>query len=230
MTTLNIYDANEVLLGTFTTDTDAHETRETINEEGWSAFADWSGDWTPAPGCTYTASGDDAFYRHADDYSFAGQHSYTAREQMTEHTFTADSREEAERIAEAWLLEGDYGQDDDDFTGALIEGYLRDDWTGDEWPISAQLDPAEPECEESPNGKHWMKANPNDGCAENPGVWSLGGTTMRFTTYCLHCGRKRVEIDHGMQRNPGEADTTTWSDANEKLITKLREHYDYEVA
>lgn len=45
------------------------------------------------------------------------------------------------------------------------------------------------------------------GLDENPGCWSIGGTTMVFDSHCERCGLKRREVSHGAQRNPGEADT-----------------------
>lgn len=43
------------------------------------------------------------------------------------------------------------------------------------------------------------------GCDDNPGVWSLGGTTLSFLSTC-ECGAERHEKSYGSQRNPGEID------------------------
>ena len=48
------------------------------------------------------------------------------------------------------------------------------------------------------------------GCDENPGVWSLGGTTLVFRERCEHCGVLRKSVCRGSQRNPGEQDTRTY--------------------
>ena len=44
------------------------------------------------------------------------------------------------------------------------------------------------------------------GCDQNPGVWSLGGTTMRIVERCIRCGLVRKSTLYGVQRNPGQAD------------------------
>lgn len=53
------------------------------------------------------------------------------------------------------------------------------------------------------------------GIKENPGVWSLGGTTMRYRAVCSHCGMYRVETCYGVQRNPGQPDKIEYLDADE---------------
>lgn len=49
------------------------------------------------------------------------------------------------------------------------------------------------------------------GCAENPGVQSLGGTKFRFQSRCVYCGVRRTETAMGVQRNPGQCDTVSYS-------------------
>lgn len=60
------------------------------------------------------------------------------------------------------------------------------------------------------------------GLKENPGVWSMGGTTMVFKTVCLHCGCYKTETKYGVQRNPGQKDKIeyTRSDAESHSFTK----------
>ena len=48
------------------------------------------------------------------------------------------------------------------------------------------------------------------GCAQNPGVRSLGGTTYRYEARCVVCGVRRVETRYGSQRNPGERDSVSY--------------------
>jgi hypothetical protein len=48
------------------------------------------------------------------------------------------------------------------------------------------------------------------GCAENPGVWSTGGTSLVIRDHCRHCGLERTEHVTGSQRNPGEHDYYTY--------------------
>ena len=62
-----------------------------------------------------------------------------------------------------------------------------------------------PECE------HDWTAKGEGGCKENPGVWSMGGTSISYSTHCQHCGLHRNEITTGSQRNPGEHDTVEYS-------------------
>lgn len=70
---------------------------------------------------------------------------------------------------------------------------------------------AEPPCPDE-NGQHDWTAQYEGGCTENPGVWSLGGTTMCYTFHCLNCGMKQTNVDYGSQRNPGQCDTVEYSD------------------
>lgn len=60
------------------------------------------------------------------------------------------------------------------------------------------------------------------GLKENPGVFSLGGTTMVFKKVCLHCGCYKTETKYGVQRNPGQSDKIeyTRSDAESHSFTK----------
>jgi len=56
----------------------------------------------------------------------------------------------------------------------------------------------------------WTSAG-EGGCTENPGVWALGGTTIRISDHCQHCGLQRTRTLLGSQRNPGEHDTVSFS-------------------
>jgi len=70
-------------------------------------------------------------------------------------------------------------------------------------------DPEPPACIED---KHEWD-NPHDvvgGLKENPGVWSLGGTTLVFKSVCIHCGLIKREVCYGSQRNPGQCDTVEY--------------------
>lgn len=53
------------------------------------------------------------------------------------------------------------------------------------------------------------------GLKENPGVWSLGGTIIRYTSICKHCGCKKVETCFGEQRNPYQEDTIEYFTEND---------------
>ena len=52
------------------------------------------------------------------------------------------------------------------------------------------------------------------GVAENPGVWSVGGTRFRFDSRCLRCGAIRREHHMGPQeRARGERNYVTYEPA-----------------
>jgi hypothetical protein len=60
-------------------------------------------------------------------------------------------------------------------------------------------------------GHEWT-SDGEGGCRENPGVWSLGGTTFQFSAHCIHCSVRRIHIDYGSQRNPDECDTVRYEE------------------
>jgi len=61
----------------------------------------------------------------------------------------------------------------------------------------------EPSCTED---EHEWTREGMGGCLENPGVWSLGGTTIVTRWRCTHCGWEREAVSYGSQRNPGQRD------------------------
>lgn len=67
----------------------------------------------------------------------------------------------------------------------------------------------EPACDSDHLTHSWTR-NGEGGCDENPGVWSTGGTTLRFAAHCEHCGIRRVIIARGCQRNPYECDSVKY--------------------
>jgi hypothetical protein len=44
------------------------------------------------------------------------------------------------------------------------------------------------------------------GCESNPGVWSLGGTTLQYRLWCRYCGARKIRTEYGWQRSPGQCD------------------------
>ncbi len=68
-------------------------------------------------------------------------------------------------------------------------------------------------CGEDPDDHCWEGEG---GCDSNPGVWSVGGTTMQYVAVCSECGLRRTEVKHGSQRNPGEADSVEYTFDNNK--------------
>ncbi len=49
------------------------------------------------------------------------------------------------------------------------------------------------------------------GCAENPGVWSVGGTAMVFREHCRLCGLRRRKHYVSSHRSPGEIATVEYT-------------------
>ena len=68
--------------------------------------------------------------------------------------------------------------------------------------------PDAPDCTEGHT--HRWSSKGQGGCDENPGVWSLGGTTLQYRMACKYCGCVRVEVRRGSQRNPFECDTVEY--------------------
>lgn len=128
--------------------------------------------------------------------------------------------------------------DIDDRSDAAISAAC-DEWVeGDEWGDDGasittrwtlydddgnEIDSGSNETEIEPNHEALIRAAGGDvecnhdwtsegegGCDENPGVWSLGGTAMKFRAHCRHCGLIRVVRSTGSQRNPGEHDTVSY--------------------
>ena len=70
----------------------------------------------------------------------------------------------------------------------------------------------------------WRSPEWLGGCSENPGVWSLGGTTIRTTDVCAECGTYRDVTTSGSQRNPGELERTVeYREADEESEAWVRE-------
>ena len=78
----------------------------------------------------------------------------------------------------------------------------------------------EPDCPEA--DEHDWTSKHEGGCSENPGVWSTGWSSMLFVSRCRHCGMERRECTTGSQRNPGECDTTEYSEPDADWVA---EHY-----
>lgn len=58
------------------------------------------------------------------------------------------------------------------------------------------------------------------GLRENPGVWSAGGTAMKFASRCTHCGLRRVETTAGPQeRARGQRDRTEYEWPGTRAVT-----------
>lgn len=133
----------------------------------------------------------------------------------------AGARRQIEAECEAWAEGGEWGVD-----GARVwVGWTLDDADGDEVDDGSHTVVIEPShddliasairgeedrsCGASPDVHSWSSEG-EGGCRENPGVWSTGGTSMRFRSTCRRCGLSRTESVTGMQRNPGDHDTVEY--------------------
>lgn len=129
----------------------------------------------------------------------------------------AESVEEARGIAESeatdWAEDGDWGDD-----GACVRVHWSlEDENGDEvWDDYTDVE-IEPNHENliraaggDPDCNHDWTSEGEGGLDENPGVWGLGGTAIKYRSHCRKCGLIRTEISLGSQRNPGEHDTVEY--------------------
>lgn len=127
--------------------------------------------------------------------------------------------DDPEAIAAEWVRGGDWGDDGASIdvswwiTDAAHRETNRGRLTVDVEPdhaamIRAAMGDAE-SCGDDPDDHEWTSQG-EGGCDENPGVWSTGGTSMKFTSHCRRCGLHRTEETTGSQRNPGEHDTTEY--------------------
>lgn len=73
----------------------------------------------------------------------------------------------------------------------------------------------EPDCVDGL--RHAWTGEGMGGCDSNPGVWSLGGTTIRESVRCRYCGTVRTDTYHGSQRNPYECDTRSYAEGEAKV-------------
>lgn len=113
-----------------------------------------------------------------------------------------------------WVVDGDWAAEG---TAVPVNWWLYDE-NGDEIDSGHLTVDVEPDHYEliraaggDPDCDHDWSSEGEGGCDENPGVWSLGGTAMKFRCHCTRCGLIRVDIHTGSQRNPGECDTVKYS-------------------
>jgi hypothetical protein len=109
------------------------------------------------------------------------------------------------------------------------EGDIDEDETddGQEHDCSGEYSDPLPDCEQAEHasdddetddeGHVWRQPHSVvGGIKENPGTWSTGGTSFRFTYVCRLCGCYKIEDEPGCQRNPGEPlETITIRDRDE---------------
>ncbi len=108
----------------------------------------------------------------------------------------------------------------------MVEWENQDEDEGEE---ESEREPEEPDCIDDDEHDWQRPIEVVGGCNENPGVYSLGGTTMTFTDVCARCGKYRTVTDRGSQRNPGEAEEETeYRDADETSLSWIKENQDEE--
>jgi hypothetical protein len=126
---------------------------------------------------------------------------------VVDHVYQAKDCQEAMQLAIDWWKDGSWeNKTEIDIYVQEINPFDDDMRFPMEWEtIEVGEDPPEPECTEESHG--WE--TPHEivgGLKENPGVWSLGGTTMVYHSVCSHCGLQKREFKYGAQRNPGQLD------------------------
>jgi hypothetical protein len=122
-----------------------------------------------------------------------------------------------EAIARGMWAGADYG--DGDYRVTI--GWIVTDTDGDKidrGSFDLVGTTEEPDCPES--DEHEWTSGFEGGCTENPGVWLTGGTSMMFVSHCRHCGMQRTVKTTGSQRNPGECDTTEYSDPDPDWVAE----------
>jgi hypothetical protein len=131
----------------------------------------------------------------------------------------AEDNSAAESIATDWIKDGSW---DGKFMAdvRLQEVDEQGDDTGDSWGINVEVgeDPEPPECREDYDHEWVSPVEVVGGIKENPGVWSIGGTTIVTKQACRHCGVYRKRTDYGSQRNPGQCDAVEYIDPDEASL------------
>jgi hypothetical protein len=130
----------------------------------------------------------------------------------------AETMEEAIAEARDWIRAGDYPVEGCRIR-VRVEQLRHDGEVNHAVTINVEIEPDHDALIRSAGGNpdcdHEWTSEGEGGCDSNPGVWSCGGTTMKFASHCRHCGLHRVEIHHGSQRNPDDHDTVTYTQPDE---------------
>lgn len=112
-----------------------------------------------------------------------------------------DAREEAEEI----VRDGEWG-----IHGASIEIFVCEvDDCGEEIDreyMTVEIEPDHNAMIREVGGdikcRHDWTSEGEDGCRENPGVWSTGGTGIVITDHCRHCDLRRIRQYAHRRDNP----------------------------
>lgn len=155
-----------------------------------------------------------------------------AIEAKSNETAIKKANDIAQTEADDWCSDGEWGDD-----GASVDVWWKltdaEENEIDNSSLTVEIEPChdslisaatdEDICGDSPDDHDWT-AEGEGGCTENPGVWSTGGTSMRFQTHCRKCGLHRTEYSTGSQRNLGEHDTVKYRMLDENEIDRHREN------
>lgn len=132
-----------------------------------------------------------------------------------------DQEYEADNIAEALENAADWASDGDWGTGRSYLRVSATDWAGycESTEVVVGEEPKAPVCEHSEDGEHdWQ--SPYEivgGIRENPGVWSVRGTQMRFMEVCAGCGLIKETLSESTPGDyPRQPETITYEDATEE--------------
>jgi hypothetical protein len=140
------------------------------------------------------------------------------------HSETLDAQDMAEalELAEELCRGGEWGDEGASVSVWVTETDEDGDETDRQW-VTVEIEPDHSSlirqatrndgdgrsCGDDPQDHDWTSEG-EGGLKENPGVWSTGGTSMRFASHCRTCGLHRTHHHTGSQRNPGEHDTTRY--------------------
>lgn len=137
---------------------------------------------------------------------------------------------EIEEICQEWLKEGEWGDEGarptaswwlyDSKDNEIDSGSIEVDIEPNHERLIEQAAYTDDICGTDPDDHDWTSEG-EGGCDENPGVWSVGGTSMVFKSHCRKCGLHRTECSTGSQRNPGEHDTVEYRILDEDEIEHL---------
>ena len=130
---------------------------------------------------------------------------------------TVDYGDEYEEVAQELWEDADYG--DGDYRVTVRWTVTDADGTEiDSGDFELVGTTEEPECPVA--DEHDWTSEYEGGCSENPGVWATGGTSMLCVAHCRICGMSREQTTTGVQRNPGECDTTTYGNPDPDWVAE----------
>ena len=121
-----------------------------------------------------------------------------------------------------WVEDGEWGNE-----GACVGVHWKliniyTDRVVDEGYATVEIEPDHDalmkEVADNPYCNHDFTREGEHGLKENPGVWSTGGTSMKFCSHCIYCGLHKTEYSCGSQRNPGEHDSVEYRQLDKEEI------------